>query len=71
VFSSLVVAWSRSSGRRLQGAGRDLVGGMLAAARPGLPDRAPAFDPFDRGVNATAIASGPPANTCGVSRMVR
>jgi hypothetical protein len=55
----------------LQGAGRDLVGGMLAAARPGLPDRAPAFDPFDRGVNATAIASSPPANTCGVSRMVR
>src|SRR5712671_3100685 len=38
------------SGRRLNGAGRDIVRGALARARPGLPDRRLALDPFDRGV---------------------
>src|SRR4051794_33666533 len=38
------------SGRRLQGAGRNFVGRILAGAGAGPPDRGLALDPFDSGV---------------------
>jgi len=39
------------SGRGLQGARCNLLRGALATLRPGLPDRAPALDPFDGGID--------------------